>query len=81
MADPLPGVSTPVPITRPLLVPQAEAARLLGVCERTIFTLRQRGVLETVKVGDKVLLRTADLERFAAGHGVHLSAGPKAGET
>jgi excisionase family DNA binding protein len=48
MADPL---SPPAPTIAPLLVSQRDAARMLAVSERTIYSLRVRGELHAVRTG------------------------------
>jgi excisionase family DNA binding protein len=48
-----------------VLVSVRDAARMLGVCERTIFSLTKTGVLEKVRIGKRgVRFRREDLERF-----------------
>lgn len=74
MANTLPGVPILPSTPRPLLVTQPEAARLLSLSERTVYTLRTSGRLPTVRVGGKVLLRYSDLAAFAAGHGTELTS-------
>lgn len=49
-----------------LLVDIPEAARLLSVCPRTVWTLKDRGELPTVRIGRSVRFRVADLEAFVA---------------
>jgi excisionase family DNA binding protein len=52
---------------KPLLVSFAEAGRLLGVGERIIWDMAQRGTIMKVKVGRRSLIPRAELERIAAG--------------
>lgn len=43
-----------------------EAARAIGVCERTLFTLTQRGEIPAVKLGRRVLYPTDQLRQWLA---------------
>ena len=43
----------------PLLIDRREAARLLGVCERTLQTLEKRGDFTPVRIGRQVRRRLA----------------------
>lgn len=49
-----------------LLVDIPEAARLLAVSARTVWTLKDRGELPVVYIGRSVRFRMADLEAFVA---------------
>lgn len=49
-----------------LLVDTQEAARMLSLCKRTVFTLTQNGELPTVRIGRSVRYRVVDLEAWAA---------------
>lgn len=49
-----------------LLVDLREAARLLAVSARTVWTLKDRGELPTVRIGRSVRFRVTDLEAFVA---------------
>ena len=42
---------TPRPQVAPLLVSHREAARMLAVCERTLFSLVQAGEIPAVRIG------------------------------
>lgn len=48
----------------PLLLSEAEAARALAVCTRTLRTLRQEGKIHYVTVRGRILYAPADLHRF-----------------
>ncbi len=48
-----------------LLIARPEAARLLGVCLRTLDYLIERGELPVRRVGRRVLIPRAALEQFA----------------
>ncbi|MCC7203932.1 MAG: helix-turn-helix domain-containing protein [Phycisphaeraceae bacterium] len=48
----------------PLLVSEREAAKMLGLCTKTLYSLRQAGKLPTVRVGQRVLYDPADLRAF-----------------
>lgn len=48
----------------PLAVNTREAARLLGVSDRTVFTLTQSGELRHVRIGKRVLYTRAALDEF-----------------
>ena len=47
-----------------LLVSQREAARLLSVSVRTLFALRDRGELDCVRMGPRVLYSVTDLRSW-----------------
>lgn len=49
-----------------LLVDTREAARLLAVSPRTVWSMMARGELPTVRLGRAVRVRMADLEAFVA---------------
>ena len=51
---------------RSILVGEAEAARILGISPRTMYSLRTSGQIPVVRVGNRVLYRTVTLEKFAA---------------
>ena len=54
------------PPVLPILVTEAEAARLLGCSDRTVFALRKSGQLPFVRVTEKaVRYRLADLKAWA----------------
>jgi len=48
---------------KPLLT-EREAARILNVCPRTVYSLRDAGKLSCVKFGRSVRYRIEELERF-----------------
>lgn len=48
----------------PLLHPEAEAARMLCVCAKTLRGFRQRGQISYVEVGGKICYAPDDLQRF-----------------
>ena len=57
-----------VPTTsEPLLVPLAEAARLLGVRVYSIRLLTRKGILPFRQIGNKWLVNYAALKKFAEG--------------
>jgi len=45
-------------------VSEREAARLLGVSPRTVFTLRKQGHLKAVKIGASVRYDVRDIRAF-----------------
>ena len=47
-----------------LLVSSREAARMLAVSERTLFTLRKTGAIPAIQVGRAVRFSVADLEEW-----------------
>ena len=49
-----------------LAVRPAEAARLLGISARTLWTLTNRGEIPAAKAGRVVLYRPADLDAWLA---------------
>ena len=48
----------------PLTVNVAGAAKLLGVCERTVRTLTKQGVLPVIRIASRVLYSIEDLTEF-----------------
>lgn len=44
------------------------AAEIIGVSPRTIYSYMSSGVLKTIKVGGRRLVRRVDLERLINGH-------------
>jgi len=48
----------------PLLLSVPRAAELLGISKTTLRRFIATGALPTVRLGDRVLLRPEDLERF-----------------
>ena len=48
----------------PLTVSVKEAARMLGVCERTIRTLTKSGELPVIRIASRVLYSREDLIDF-----------------
>jgi len=44
-----------------------EAAKAVGVSERTIWALHKKGVLKTVRLGGRVLISTAVLKAYLNG--------------
>ncbi|HEX8912801.1 MAG TPA: helix-turn-helix domain-containing protein [Humisphaera sp.] len=65
-----PAVTSP----HPFLLPPPDAARALGVSERTLFSLTKRGDLPAVRIGRSVRYDPADLRVFverAKGRGPH----------
>ncbi len=52
----------------PLLVTPREAARMLSISARTLWTLRKQGRIRSIRIGAAVRYAVADLEAFVAGH-------------
>jgi excisionase family DNA binding protein len=52
--------------SEPLLVGVEEAARLLNVCSRTLWTLTQSGNLPHLRIGRRVLYPVEGLRRWIA---------------
>jgi excisionase family DNA binding protein len=48
----------------PLTVSVKEAAKMLGVCERTVRTLTKSGVLPVIRIASRVLYSREDLIAF-----------------
>jgi excisionase family DNA binding protein len=64
---PLPG--SPAPATQadatpPKLVTAREAAKVLGVCEKTLWSIANRGEISVVRIGRRVCYDQNDLHRF-----------------
>ncbi|MEM9352432.1 MAG: helix-turn-helix domain-containing protein [Planctomycetota bacterium] len=47
-----------------LLVPISDAAKLLGVSERTVFSMTQAGELPSVRVRGRRMYRVASIEQW-----------------
>lgn len=47
-----------------LLVTSREAARLLSICERSLWSLSQSGALKAVRIGRSVRYAVADIEDY-----------------
>ncbi|MCE9591145.1 MAG: helix-turn-helix domain-containing protein [Planctomycetes bacterium] len=52
-------------IPRPILVNSREAARMLGISERKLFSLKTSGEIPCVQVGRSVRFRLTTLEEWA----------------
>lgn len=63
MSDPKPSKPDAVP---PILVTRAEAARILGIGERTLWRLTDMGDIPCRRIGRAVRYRVVDLESYAA---------------
>ncbi len=50
----------------PLLVKEKQAAKMLSVCKRTLFNLRDCGALPYVKFGRSIWYDVADLKAWIA---------------
>ena len=53
----------------PLAVSVRDAARLLGVCERTVWSVAKRGLLPYCRVGGRVVFPREGIEAFLRGTG------------
>jgi len=49
---------------QPILITEKEAARLLGVSDRTVWQLRKDGKLRGIKIGAAVRYARSELDRF-----------------
>ena len=63
MTSPLPTTATPVPAVEALLT-YKRAAEVLGVTERTVWTLVDSGDLPAVRFGRSVRIDPADLRAY-----------------
>jgi excisionase family DNA binding protein len=63
MNNMLPAVETG-PMKNPLLIPAREAARLLSVSERTVWTLTKDGAIPCLRIGRRVLYDPGDLRAW-----------------
>ena len=57
--------TTDTPAAPALLVDAREAARLLGISTRTLWTLTDRGDIPAVKIHRRVLYRIETLRQYA----------------
>lgn len=48
----------------PLVLNVREAAKLLSISERTLFTITKRGEMPAVRIGSRVLYDPADLANY-----------------
>ena len=48
----------------PLALGMAQAARMLGISERTLFTLVRSGGMPHIRIGRRVLFRRASLDAW-----------------
>lgn len=48
----------------PLLLTEREAAHLLNCCEKTVYTMRKKGLLKFMNLGNTVRYPRAELEKF-----------------
>ena len=55
---------TPRPPVTPLLVSHRDAARMLSVCERTLYSLVQAGEIPVVRIGRGVRYSVEDLKAW-----------------
>lgn len=60
------GKSSALPALPQLLVDAREAARLLSISERTLWTLTNQGSIKATKIGRAVRYSVAALEAFIA---------------
>lgn len=63
-----PAPPEPPAADMPRLLTRQEAADLLRVSERTLFTLTRRDAIPTVQIGAKVLYHPADLAAWVRDH-------------
>ncbi len=64
----------------PILVTMKEAGRMLGLSERTIYTLVKAGEIPVVKLERAVRVRVCDLEGWAASKAGPFVPGPVPGK-
>lgn len=57
-------LSQPVPPAPRLLLTPRETAKAMGICEKTLWTLSNRGELPAVRIGRSVRYDVADLQAF-----------------
>jgi len=48
----------------PLLLTPKETAKILNICERTLFALTQRGELPSIRIGRAVRFPMAELQKW-----------------
>jgi excisionase family DNA binding protein len=63
-ADITPRSAVSPPENHPLLVKSREAARLLGISERTLYTLRRQGRIPYVVIGQSIRYSVSALNRW-----------------
>ena len=56
---------TAKPVSEPILVDSREAARRLSICERTLWSLTKLRQIPSLRIGQCVRYRVADLETWA----------------
>lgn len=60
---------------QPLLVNEREAAMLLGVSPRTVWTLADAGELPVIRIGRRKFYRRQSIEQFIIGRETRSSGG------
>ena len=61
-------------ITQPIQVPEVEAARLVGVCAKTLYNERIAGRLKYGRAGRKIVYRIDELDRWSKANQVQAQA-------
>ncbi len=51
--------------TRQVLISKREAARAIGICERTLDSMVRDRIVRCVRIGRRVMFRPESLEEFA----------------
>ena len=54
---------------KPILLTRGQVAKLLNLCERTVYHLDKSGVLPALRIGRSVRYRRSDIEKFAGDDG------------
>jgi excisionase family DNA binding protein len=57
------------PTIAPLLLKPREAAKALSICEKTLWSLTDRGELSAVRIGRSVRYSVSDLQAFIGRNG------------
>jgi Helix-turn-helix domain len=61
----LPNIPGAVPTPAPIMIDEPTAARITGLCPKSLYNARRAGLLAYVKVGTAVRYLPADLQRWA----------------
>ena len=59
---------------RPIQVSEADAAKITGVCGKTLYNERRAGRLQFGRVGKKIVYRLEELDRWSKSNTVDASA-------
>jgi len=68
------------PDAEPLLLNERRAAKMLGICGRTLFDLQKRGEITARRLGGRKLYHIDDIRNYANGLPIITSENPNNGK-